>query len=71
MVVMLWPVDQPPAAPEGSDKLAHFIAFAALTLPLAHTGCFGLQPTFIGAPAFGGAIELIQPSFNCSGELND
>ncbi|XAT56303.1 VanZ family protein [Rhodobacteraceae bacterium IMCC1335] len=70
-VAMLWPMDQPPPAPEGSDKLVHFIAFAALAFPLARTGRIGLLPVFIGASAFGGAIEFIQPSFNRSADVND
>ena len=68
---MLWPLEAPPPAPEGSDKLAHFIAFAALAVPPARTGRFGLVPVFVGASAFGGAIELIQPSFNRSADVND
>ena len=70
-VAMLWPLEAPPPAPEGSDKLVHFIAFAALAFPLARTGRIGLLPVFIGASAFGGAIELIQPSFNRSADIND
>ena len=70
-VAMLWPLQAPPPAPEGSDKLVHLIAFAALAFPLARTGRFGLLPVFIGASAFGGAIELIQPSFNRSADIND
>ena len=70
-IAMLWPLDQPPAAPEGSDKLVHFIAFAALAFPLARTGRFGLLPVFVAASAYGGAIELIQPSFNRSADIND
>jgi VanZ family protein len=70
-VAMLWPLEAPPLAPEGSDKLVHFIAFAALAFPLARTGRFGLLPVFIGASAFGGFIELIQPSFNRSADVND
>ena len=70
-VAMLWPLEAPPPAPEGSDKLVHFVAFAALSFPLAHTGRFGLLPVFIGASAFGGIIELIQPSFNRSADVND
>ena len=70
-VAMLWPMDQPPPAPDGTDKLVHLIAFAALAFPLARTGRFGLLPVFIGASAFGGAIELIQPSFNRSADVND
>jgi VanZ family protein len=70
-VAMLWPLEAPPPTPEGSDKLVHFIAFAALAFPLARTGRIGLLPVFIGASAFGGAIELIQPSFNRSADVND
>jgi len=64
-------MEAPPPAPEGSDKLVHFVAFAALAFPLARTGRFGLLPVFIGASAFGGAIELMQPSFNRSADIND
>ena len=70
-VAMLWPMEAPLPAPEGSDKLVHFIAFAALSFPLARTGRIGLLPVFVGASAFGGAIELIQPSFNRSADVND
>ena len=70
-VTMLWPLEAPPPAPEGSDKLVHLIAFAALAFPLAYTGRFGLPPVFIGASIYGGAIELMQPSFNRSADFND
>ena len=70
-VAMLWPLEAPPQAPEGSDKLVHLVAFAALAFPLARTGRYGLLPVFVGASAFGGAIELIQPSFNRSADIND
>ena len=70
-VAMLWPMEAPPPAPEGSDKLVHFVAFAALAFPLARTGRIGLLPVFVGASAFGGAIELMQPSFNRSADIND
>ena len=69
-VAMLWPVGQQPT-PDGTDKLVHLIAFAALAFPLARTGRIGLLSLFIGASAFGGAIELIQPSFNRSADVND
>ena len=68
-VAMLWPLEAP--GPEGSDKLVHLVAFAALAFPLARTGRYGLLPVFVGASAFGGAIELIQPSFNRSADIND
>ena len=69
-VAMLWPLDQPPPAPV-SDKLVHLIAFAALAFPLARTGRIGLLPVFIGASAFGGVIELVQPNFNRSASVSD
>ena len=68
---MLWPLEAAPPAPEGSDKLIHFIAFAALAFPFARTGRLGLLPVFIGASAFGGIIELLQPTFNRSAEMGD
>lgn len=70
-IAMLWPLEAPPPAPEGSDKLVHFVAFTTLSFPLAYTGRFGLPPVFIGASVYGGAIELIQPSFNRSADIND
>ena len=70
-VAMLWPMQAPPPAPDGTDKVVHFAAFAALAFPLARTGRIGLLPVFLGASAFGGAIELIQPSFNRSADVND
>lgn len=70
-VAMLWPMDRLTQTPDGSDKLVHFVAFAALAFPLARTGRFGLMPVLIGASAFGGAIELIQPNFNRSADVND
>ena len=70
-VAMLWPINQPPTGPDGSDKVVHLIAFAALAFPLARTSRIGLVPVFIGASAFGGLIELIQPTFNRSAELSD
>lgn len=70
-VGMLWPINQPPPSPDGSDKVVHLIAFAALAFPLARTGRFGLMPVFIGASAFGGIIEVIQPSFGRSADMLD
>ena len=70
-VAMLWPIKQPPPGPDGSDKVVHLIAFAALAFPLARTGRFGLVPVLIGASAFGGLIELIQPSFGRSADMQD
>ena len=62
-VAMLWPINQPPPGPDGSDKVVHLIAFAALAFPLARTGRIGVAPVFVGAIAYGGLIEVVQPSF--------
>ena len=70
-VAMLWPIHQPPPATDGTDKLVHLIAFAALAFPLARTGRIGLIPVFVGASVFGGLIEVIQPSFGRSADMQD
>ena len=70
-VALLWPIEQPLPAPQGSDKLVHLAAFAALAFPLARTSRVSLLLVFMGASAFGGLIELIQPTFNRSADLND
>ena len=70
-VAMLWPINQPPPVPDGSDKVVHLIAFAALAFPLARTGRIGLIPGFVGASTFGGLIEVIQPSFGRSADMQD
>ena len=46
-VAMLLPMEAPPPTPEGSDKLVHFTAFAALAFPLARTGRIGLVPSVV------------------------
>lgn len=70
-LAMLWPINEPHQPLEWADKLVHFFAFAALAFPLARTGRFSLLSIFIGASAFGGAIELVQPSFTRDASLND
>ena len=55
----------------GSDKLHHFLAFAALSYPAsAHIWRFS-WPIVLASTAFGGAIEIIQPYVNRSGEFLD
>jgi VanZ family protein len=70
-VAMLWPINQSPPAPNGTDKLVHIIAFATLVFPFTRTGRVSLITVFISASAFGGIIEVLQPSFNRSADLND
>ena len=67
---MLWPLQSAPG-PEGSDKVVHLFAFAALAFPLARTQRIGLTLVFISACAFGGLIEFVQPHFGRSADLND
>jgi len=55
----------------GTDKIYHFLAFAALCAPVAllyRRALFWLAPTAI---AFGGLIELIQPYVNRTGDWLD
>ena len=70
-IIMLWPLDQPPLAPRGSDKLVHLVAFAALSFPLSRTSRFGLLPVFVGACSFGAIIELVQPFYNRNADILD
>ena len=70
-VALLWPINQSSPALGGIDKLVHLTAFAALVFPLARTNRVSLLLIFMGASAFGGLIELIQPTFNRSADLND
>ena len=70
-VAMLWPIHQPPPGPDGSDKVVHLIAFAALAFPLARTGRIGMAPVFFGASAYGCLIEVLQPSFGRSADMQD
>jgi VanZ family protein len=65
----------PPGAPEpalpGFDKLAHFLAFAALAIPMAYDGRVALWQIVLAGLAFGGTIELIQPHVGRSAEWGD
>jgi VanZ family protein len=74
-VVMLTPVDVPQSVPSGTDKLVHLAAFGLLVLPAALSRRVPLAllfvGLFVGAAAFGGVIELIQPHFGRSADVND
>ena len=71
LIGALIPVSEVAAAPAGTDKIIHIVAFAALVFPLALTKRIGLFPLFIFASLFGGIIEIIQPSFGRSADIND
>jgi len=70
-LAMLVPV--PPRAPQapGLDKLVHFLAFAALIFPVILTDSRRWYWAVPLAIAFGGAIELIQPSVGRGAEWLD
>jgi VanZ family protein len=70
-LAMFWPINQPLLAPNGTDKLVHLAAFAALAFPFARTGRVSLITVFISASAFGGTIEIMQPTFYRSADMND
>ena len=54
-----------------SDKIDHFLGFAALLFPAALLYRHALYWLLPSAIAFGGAIELIQPYVNRKGEWGD
>jgi hypothetical protein len=66
----LWPLSTLPSVP-GSDKLHHFIAYAALVLPTALRKPKYWPLITVGFIGWSGAIELIQPSVDRYGEWAD
>ncbi|MCH1516125.1 MAG: VanZ family protein [Alphaproteobacteria bacterium] len=71
LIGMLAPISELSTAPAGTDKIIHFVGFAALVFPLAHTRRIGLFPLFIFASLFGGIIEVIQASVARNADIND
>lgn len=70
VLATLTPLPQAVSVP-GSDKWHHFLAFAALTYPLATLGGRSCVWVIFFALGFGGAIEIIQPYVNRSAEFAD
>lgn len=67
----LLPINLPADGITGSDKINHFIAFAALTFPTAliyRRAVIWVAPC---ALVFGALIELIQPHVGRQGDLSD
>ncbi len=66
-------LSHPTQGPPGpvSDKVYHFIAFAALVFPTALLYLRSLFWVLPGALLFGGAIDLVQPTVGRSGETAD
>lgn len=54
-----------------SDKSRHFMAFAVLSLPVAVLRPRYLPWAVIAFAAFGGLIELVQPSFGRTRDIED
>lgn len=68
-VATLTPI-QNPGVP-GTDKSHHFIAFAALAVPLSFSRPRLAPWVVVAAALYGGAIEIIQPLVGRSGEVFD
>ena len=69
-LLSLWPVDQLPQV-RGSDKLHHFLAYAAVMLPI---GLRAPRVALVGAVliiGWSGVIEILQPYVNRYGEWLD
>jgi hypothetical protein len=66
----LIPAEKLPETP-GTDKLHHLLAFSAFVLPVSLMRPNRGRVIFLTALILGGAIELIQPYMNRSGEMAD
>lgn len=75
LAVLLCAATLAPAVPSGgpvsNDKAQHFIGFALLAAPLSFAYPRHIWAVILAAIAFGGAIELIQPSVGRGRELGD
>ncbi|MCP4315034.1 MAG: VanZ family protein [Hyphomicrobiales bacterium] len=60
-----------PAGLAGSDKLYHFLVFAALAAPLPMVHPKLILPVILAAIAYGGLIEIIQPFVYRTAEWED
>ncbi|GHA06912.1 hypothetical protein GCM10008090_15750 [Arenicella chitinivorans] len=69
-VLSLTPLPQLPEMP-GTDKLHHFIAYAALMFPVAFAQLRHRVWLALGFFVWSGSIELIQPMVNRYGEWLD
>lgn len=69
-IATLTPSQTMPSAP-GSDKLHHFVAFAVLAFPMSYARPRIAIWVVMAATAYGGAIEVIQPSVGRYGDVSD
>ena len=71
IITILTLMPMPEGGPPGSDKLYHVVAFAVLAVPLSMAVPGLAVWVFLGTIAYGGVIELVQPSFHRMGEWAD
>lgn len=57
--------------PPGSDKMHHFVAFAAFTIPVSLARPKWAWVPFLIALGLGGAIEILQPLVSRSRDIAD
>lgn len=70
-ILTLMPASDLPRRVPGTDKLHHFLAFAALVFPALAVRPSAARWILPLAIAYGGLIELIQPYFGRSAEWGD
>lgn len=70
LVATLIPQSSLPEAP-GGDKLHHFIAFAAFTIPISMARPKWAWVPFLVALGLGGAIEILQPLVSRTRDIAD
>lgn len=60
-----------PQGVPGLDKLLHFIAFAALAMPMAYARPAAWRAVALTVLAYGGVIEIVQPFVGRGAEWAD
>ena len=71
LIAVLALIPMPNTGPPGSDKAHHALAFAALAFPLSAVGYRPVALVLLGAIAYGGLIEVLQPLVGRSAEWAD
>jgi len=69
-IITLTPQEHMPSAP-GSDKLHHFLAFAALAFPMAIARPRAVILMVLLVSLYGALIEVIQPHVGRHGDVMD